>query len=226
MLMRSGLCLPSAGVGAVWHPRTFVLPSPDGASLFYVKSDNPAIFRVGKSGLNEELVYKPQDNSWLFVPLLLFPGGKDLLAGAFRRNMPNGHIFRISLTSHEAVDLGDMPVGSIGDVAWAEPGNSILISRTVNGLTNIWKYSLQDRSLTQITFGTGEGLLAYARPRWERNLFFEWQTVRVSNRVSRTVEGIDEHCIGGCKSTHHFAGWEARDVHHVSHIRKGRTLDV
>jgi hypothetical protein len=132
----------------------FVLPSPDGTSLFYVKTDNPAIFRVGKSGLNEELVYKPQDNSW-FVPLLLFPGGKDLLAGALRRNLPIGRIFRISLASHEAVDLGDMPVGSGGDVAWAEPGNSIVLSRTVNGLTNIWKYSLQDRILTQVTFGTG-----------------------------------------------------------------------
>ena len=133
----------------------FVLPSPDGTSLFYVKSDNPAIFRVGKSGLNEELVYKPQDNSLLFLPLLLFPGGKDLLAGTLRRNLPNERIFRISLTSHEAVDLGEMPAGSGGDVAWAEPGNSILTSRTVNGLTNIWKYSLQDRGLTQITFGAG-----------------------------------------------------------------------
>jgi predicted Ser/Thr protein kinase len=131
-----------------------VLPSPDGTSLYYVKSDNPAIFRVGKSGLNEELVYKPQDNSLVFLPLLLFPGGKDLLVGALRRYLPNERIFRISLTSHEAVDLGEMPVGS-HDVAWAEPGNSILISRTVYGLTNIWKYSLQDRSLTQITFGTG-----------------------------------------------------------------------
>jgi Tol biopolymer transport system component len=133
---------------------SFVLPSPDGTSLFYVKSDNPAIFRLGKSDLNEELVYKPQDNSSL-IPLLLFPGGKDLLAGALRRNLPIGHIFRISLTSHEAVDLGELPVGSGDDVAWAETGNSILISRTVHGLTNIWKYSLQDRSLTQITFGAG-----------------------------------------------------------------------
>jgi Tol biopolymer transport system component len=132
----------------------YVLPSPDGTSLFYVKSDNPAIFRVGKSGLNEELVYKPQDNSLLFSPLLLFPGGKDLLAVAFAWNLPNARIFRISLTSHEAVDLGEMPVGS-GNVAWAESGNSMLFSHTVNGLTNIWKYSLQDRSLTQITFGTG-----------------------------------------------------------------------
>ena len=31
----------------------------------------------------------------------------------------------------------------------------MLFSRTVNGLTNIWNYSLKDRSLTQITFGTG-----------------------------------------------------------------------
>ena len=31
----------------------------------------------------------------------------------------------------------------------------MLFSRTVNGLTNIWNYSLRDRSLTQITFGTG-----------------------------------------------------------------------
>ena len=41
------------------------------------------------------------------------------------------------------------------DVAWAEPGKTVLFSRTVNGLTNIWKYSLQDRGLTQITFGAG-----------------------------------------------------------------------
>ena len=131
----------------------YVMPSPDGNFLFYVKSGDAAIFRVRKSGLNEELVYKPQDNSLLFFPLLLFPEGNDLLAGAGRANLPWGRVFRISLTSHEAVELGEMSGSS--DVAWAEPGNSILLSRTVNGLTNIWKYSLRDRSLTQITFGTG-----------------------------------------------------------------------
>ena len=31
----------------------------------------------------------------------------------------------------------------------------MLFSRNVNGLTNIWNYNLQDRSLTQITFGAG-----------------------------------------------------------------------
>ena len=57
-----------------------VVPSPDGASIFYAKSDNPGIFRAGNSGLNEELVYKSDDTSLFFFPLLLFPGGNELLA--------------------------------------------------------------------------------------------------------------------------------------------------
>lgn len=34
-------------------------------------------------------------------------------------------------------------------------GKSIVFSRPVNGLTNLWKYRLDDRSLTQLTFGSG-----------------------------------------------------------------------
>jgi hypothetical protein len=58
------------------------------------------------------------------------------------------------VTSHEVVDLGEVS-GNQYDVVWAEPGKAVLLSRTVNGLTNIWNYSLKDRSLTQITFGAG-----------------------------------------------------------------------
>ena len=131
----------------------FVLPSSDGTSLFFVKSDSAAIFRVGTSGLNEELVYKPERTDLFFVPVLLFPGGNDLLALAGRPNLSNDRIFKINVASHEAVELGEKPANS--NIAWAEPGKSVLFSRTVNGLTNIWKYSLENRSLTQITFGTG-----------------------------------------------------------------------
>ena len=134
-----------------------IVPSPDGASIFYAKSDSPGIFRAGNSGLNEELVYNPEGAGLRFLPLLLFPGGNDLLAAAgqiFSANAP--HIFTINLTSHRAVDLGEIPA-NLGnrDITWGEPGNSVLFSRTLNGLTNIWKYTLKDRSLTQITFGTG-----------------------------------------------------------------------
>ena len=132
----------------------FVVPSPDGAFIYYVKSDSAGIFRAGKSGLNEELVYNPEGTGLYFFPLLLFPGGNDLLAaGVPNLAEPKFHFYRINVTSHKAIDLGE--VSGNPDVAWAEPGKTVLFSRTVNGLTNIWKYSLQDRSLTQITFGTG-----------------------------------------------------------------------
>ncbi|MEQ1354244.1 MAG: hypothetical protein ABLT11_09515, partial [Candidatus Acidiferrum sp.] len=54
----------------------------------------------------------------------------------------------------KADDLGEVP-GNSGDVVWAEGGKSVLFSRTINGLTNIWKFSLHDKSLAQVTFGTG-----------------------------------------------------------------------
>jgi serine/threonine protein kinase len=133
----------------------WILPSPDGASIFYAKSEGSGIFRAAKSGLGEELVYSSGGTGLFFVPLLLFPGGNELLAAGFPTfSELKFHFYRINVTSHDAVDLGEVS-GNAWDVVWAEPGNSVLFSRSVNGLTNIWNYSLQDRSFTQITFGTG-----------------------------------------------------------------------
>ncbi|MGB2667097.1 MAG: protein kinase [Candidatus Acidiferrum sp.] len=131
-----------------------VVPSLDGAFIYYWKPDSPGIFRAGKSGLNEELVYKSESTGQYSISLLLFPGGNDLLAAGVREDSSNFQFYRINVTSHEALDLGGV-TGNAADVVWAEPGNTVLFSRTVNGLTNIWNYSLQDRSLTQITFGAG-----------------------------------------------------------------------
>ena len=132
----------------------FPVPSPDGAFIYYVKSDSTGIFRSEKSGLNEELVYNSEGTGLDFFPLLLFPGGNDLLAAGVQMNFQSkSHFFRVNVTSHKAMDLGEVSANE--DVTWGEPGKTVLFSRTVNGLTNIWKYSLQDRSLTQITFGTG-----------------------------------------------------------------------
>jgi len=132
----------------------YVVPSPDGNSIFYNKTGSSGIFRAGKSGLNEELVYISEGTGLAFFPLLLFPGGNDLLAAGFRADPSNFSFYRINVTSREAVDLGEVS-GHLRDVVWAEPGKTVLFPRTVNGLTNIWSYSLKDRSLTQITFGTG-----------------------------------------------------------------------
>jgi predicted Ser/Thr protein kinase len=132
----------------------FAVPSPDGAFIYYSKSDSTGIFRSGKSGLNEELVYNSEGSGLHFFPMLLFPGGNELLAAGFPPNFgPQFHLYKINVSNHKAVDLGE--VSGNPEVVWADPGSSVLFSRTVNGLTNIWSYSLRDRSLTQVTFGTG-----------------------------------------------------------------------
>jgi serine/threonine protein kinase len=134
---------------------TDVVTSADGAFIYYRKSDSPGIFRAGKSGVGEKLVYNSDGSGVFFFPTLIFPGGNDLLATAGRPEDPsNFRFYRINVTSHESVDLGGVS-GNQRDVVWSEPGNSVLLSRTVNRLTKIWNYSLQDRSLTQITFGAG-----------------------------------------------------------------------
>ena len=149
------LAVPTLGgnpsrVASAWH----VVPSQDGASIFYVKSDGAGILQAAKSGLNEELVFKSEDSSMGLIPLLLFPGGKDLLLAGRRENSPDFHFYRINVNSHASSELGEVS-GNPYEVVWADPGKSVLVSRTVNGLTNIWSYRLNDRNLTQITFGTG-----------------------------------------------------------------------
>ncbi len=94
-------------------------PSPDGIFIYYVKMDDSAIFRSGKSGLNEEFVYNFKDTGLIYYPLLLFPGGNYLLAAGFPSwDSPNARITRINVTSHEPVDLGEVS-GNFSDVVWA-----------------------------------------------------------------------------------------------------------
>ena len=120
--------------------------------MFYAKSDNSGIFRADKSGLNEEPVYSSAGTGMSFIPLLVFPGGEELLAAGDQPFSPDFNFYRINLISHKATDLG--AVSGNTDVVWAEPGKAVLFSRNVSGLTNIWKYNL-DGTLTQITLGAG-----------------------------------------------------------------------
>jgi serine/threonine protein kinase len=129
------------------------VPSPDGASIFYGKSDKPGIFRVQKSGLHEELVYSPKESSLHVLPALVFPDGKELLAAGLRNNSQSIEVIRISLATHEAVDLGE--ISGNFDPAWGEPGKTVLFSKTINGLTNIWSHDLNGLNVTQLTSGPG-----------------------------------------------------------------------
>jgi len=132
----------------------FLVPSPDGSSFFYLKVGSRAIFRAGKSGLSEETVFSFDNPPLIPYSLLPYPDGNNLLICAARVGDEQGHFFDVNVHRPSARDLGTV-AGTPFGLAWAEPGKTLLFSRTVNGLTNLWEYRLNDHALTQITSGPG-----------------------------------------------------------------------
>jgi len=131
-----------------------LVPSPDGSSFFYLKAGSRAIFRAGKSGLSEETVFSFDNPPLMPYSLLPYPDGNNLLICAARIGDGQGHFFEVNVPSRSVRDLGTI-AGQPYGLGWAEPGRTLLLSRTVNGLTNLWQYSLNGHVLMQITSGPG-----------------------------------------------------------------------
>jgi len=141
-----------------------LVPSPDGNSLFYLKSDSRTIFRAEKSGLNEEVVFSFGNPPLTPLSILPYPDGDNLLVvTAARVSDQDGHFYKVNVPRHSAAALGTLS-GNPADVAWAEPGKTVLLRRTVDGLTNLWKYGLDNHALTQITSGAGPDLAPMTNP--------------------------------------------------------------
>ena len=141
-----------------------LVPSADGSALFYLKSNSPGIFRSGNGGLSGEFVYSfdsPQASPYSILP---FPDGNDLLVATAKQFFADEvHLYKLNVPTRKAVELASLS-GYPNGLVWGDPGRNLLLSRTVNGLSNLWTFSLADRSLTQITFGPGPDLLPMSYP--------------------------------------------------------------
>jgi eukaryotic-like serine/threonine-protein kinase len=133
-----------------------IVPSPDGKFIYYLKGGSRGIFRTERSRLSEEQVYILDASLLPPRRILPYPDGNHMLV--FTRDsislIPLSHMYEVDLSNHSIASLGDLTAETL-DLAWGEPGKTVLFSRTVSGLTNIWKYNLSDKSLTQVTQGTG-----------------------------------------------------------------------
>jgi serine/threonine protein kinase/Tol biopolymer transport system component len=132
-----------------------LVPSADGSSLFFVKSGSRGVFRSRNGGLSDELVYSFDTPPVTPVSILPFPDGDNLLVATAKQfPFDEVYLYKVNLPTRKLEELGS-PSGHPNGMVWGEPGKTLLLSRTVNGLTNLWTYNLSDHSLTQITFGTG-----------------------------------------------------------------------
>jgi Tol biopolymer transport system component len=148
---------PRRVVSGVW-----LNPSPDGKQLFYIKSDGgSAVFATATSGLGEETL-STLPAPYFPTGLLCYPDGKKLFIAAVTNYNDN------SFQSYE-LDLQTRKLQSLEsiegtDISWDVPGRSILLSRTVNDIRNIWSYDLEGKSYKQITTGPGPDSLPLRDP--------------------------------------------------------------
>ncbi|MGB7129536.1 MAG: WD40 repeat domain-containing serine/threonine protein kinase, partial [Candidatus Sulfotelmatobacter sp.] len=133
-----------------------VVPSTDGQFLF-VEKIGGQIVRTAKAGGSEEPIYTlPQ-----FGSLRTYPDGQHLLVATSASNALS--LERLDVTAKKLDKITDVP-DAVSTVNWAIPGHSVYVSRKVNGIVNIWEYSLEDRSSKQITAGTGPDFSPMADP--------------------------------------------------------------
>jgi len=141
-----------------------VAPSADGQSLFIQKGDG-RIVRTPKSGSGEEPLYAMStallDSTLYALDLKTYPDGKSLLV--ISSNASRIAIERLDLSTRQLEKLADLPDTS-AFTSWATPGKSLYLSRKVNGISNLWEFSLSDHSLRQITFGPGPDKIPMSDP--------------------------------------------------------------
>jgi serine/threonine protein kinase/Tol biopolymer transport system component len=131
-------------------------PSVDGKSIYYAKQQTRSVFRAARTGMGEDEVATLDAKAWPIARILPFPDGKRLLVitASSISTLELFHAYVADVGTHGVEDLGQFE-GNGQDVVWAEAGKSALYGRTVNGLANIWKMNVGDKSLAQVTFGPG-----------------------------------------------------------------------
>jgi serine/threonine protein kinase len=144
-----------------------LVSSAAGDSFFFVNQDGVGISRKPKSGVGEELMFTSKEGM-LLLNILPFPDGKELLVTAakpseFPQTASTLILYKVNGATHASRQLGEL-TGSPTGVVWAVPGKSLFMSRTNDGVTNAWEYSLSDGSFKQITFSAGPDLSPMSDP--------------------------------------------------------------
>ena len=148
------------GAPSMVAPGFHLAVSPDGNTLYYVKGrrDN-SVFRKPKAGANEEALFKAPEGSTP-IQLLPFPDDNQLVVVTGNDTVQGSTIvglYRVNVNTRASQKIGDLP-GSPTGLVWGKPGETLLCSRTVNDVTNIWEYHISDVSLKPVTSGAGPDL--------------------------------------------------------------------
>jgi len=197
--------------------------SADGNFLYFVgaSADDSGTFgrqagvhRKPKSGAGDEVIFRaPAGLSPLNI--LPFPDGSEVLVLAGDDTVLGSAVltlFRVNVVTHDSHKVGELS-GSPTGLVWSDPGKTLLCSRTVNSLTNIWEYRLSDGSLKQITAGAGPDLSPMPAP-VDKGIYFvngkRSGALSVYNTQTKTSSDILQEL-----ATQPALSWDGRHVAYV-----------
>ena len=202
------------GASTIVTSEGFGAPAPDGSSFYFAKTLGAiGIFRISKDGLGEEMISKAPEGS---SPLAILPyaEGKDVLVSTGNDaslGSTNVTLYRVNATTHASQKIGELSASPTG-LVWKDAGKTVLCSRTVNGVTNLWEYRLADGNLTQVTFGAGPDLSPMPSA---QGIYF------VNGRRSGSLTAYDtrtkqSHDLVSEEATQPWLSWDARRVAYVT----------
>ncbi len=150
-----------------------VAPCADGHSLF-VADLKGQIVRTDAAGGNPEVLLERHSSATQIssanlgatsheysYDLLASPDCKTVLV--MGQAGSTAVIEKVDVVNRKSAKVGEIP-DAFGRPSWGDPGKTLLMSRAVKGITNVWEYSLAEGSLKQITFGPGPDRSPLADP--------------------------------------------------------------
>jgi len=149
----------------------YPVPSPDGLSWYSLNSATLELKKTpvgGNEGKTLHIFNEPG-----FVPRRVLPfydGVNLLVLGGKSSDVDTFDMYKLNLASDVVTDLGKVS-GRVWSVVWGDSDRTLLFDRAVNGIDNLWEFSLADRKYTQLTFGSGPDFWPMKDPAG-RGIFF------------------------------------------------------
>jgi serine/threonine protein kinase/Tol biopolymer transport system component len=135
---------------------TRLWPSPDGKTMFWDNADTGDLMESQASGGPGKMLVSVKDLGAAPLQVLSDPDGAGLLIAGRKESGAEGtfELAKVELASRRVSGLGTVSGIPFG-MRWGQPGKTVLLARTVNGIVNLWEYDLNKKSYTQLSSGPG-----------------------------------------------------------------------
>jgi len=130
------------------------LESPDGKSFYYGDAVKMAMMQASTSGGTAQPALPLSQMGHSPQAVHFYPDGKAILMLLGTDSPGQFQLARFDVATHEFTKMETL-TGEATSVTWGDGAKTILLHRTVSGITNLWEYDLVRKTYTRLTTGAG-----------------------------------------------------------------------